>query len=84
MISKVRDRHAAAALGRPPRIQDDDCDVELLEEADFELQDTNQRGVFGSLRRYHALYMIQISKLAILRLTSTIMRALYIELTPVK
>ncbi|PVH75076.1 hypothetical protein DL98DRAFT_14852 [Cadophora sp. DSE1049] len=62
----VRDRHAAAALGRPPRIQDDDCDVELLEVSDFDMEETNHPHIFAASRRYHTLYMMEMSKLAIL------------------
>lgn len=45
-------------------IQEDDCDLEMLEEADFteyQLGDT----MYGVSTREHALYMIQMTKLSV-------------------
>ncbi|KAI9871346.1 MAG: hypothetical protein M1830_003011 [Pleopsidium flavum] len=62
----VRDRHAAAALGRPMHIHDDDCDVEMLEESDFEEGISPHPTICGGATRDHILYVIQMAKLAVL------------------
>ncbi|EXJ60793.1 hypothetical protein A1O7_04946 [Cladophialophora yegresii CBS 114405] len=62
----ARDRHAAAALGRPVRINDQDCDVEELSEEDFELDMAPESNIINSQERYHAQYPIAMSKLAII------------------
>ncbi|KAK5271548.1 hypothetical protein LTR96_003373 [Exophiala xenobiotica] len=60
----TRDRHAAAALGRPVRIHDQECDVEELCEADFDLDMAPASKIMISQERYHAQYPIAMSKLA--------------------
>jgi hypothetical protein len=62
----VRDRHAASALGRPMRIHDDECDVEMLEESDFD-DDVDSVKISGIETRELALYVIHMTRLSILR-----------------
>ncbi|RTE70314.1 hypothetical protein BHE90_015293 [Fusarium euwallaceae] len=62
----VRDRHAAGALGRPCRIRDEDCDVEQLSEADFEVDGKTMLQVLGQQEKYHVSYAIHMAKLAVL------------------
>jgi hypothetical protein len=64
--SKIRDRYAAAALGRPVRIRDEDCDVEPLEESDFEENGSAEPSLFGTSTRHHVLYAIHMAKLAVI------------------
>ncbi|KAJ4351969.1 uncharacterized protein N0V89_007314 [Didymosphaeria variabile] len=60
----VRERQCSSALGLPNRIRDDDCDVEMLSEADFETAfDTSTSA--NSISRYMA-YTIGMTQLAIL------------------
>ena len=65
-IGEIRDRHAAAALGRPVRIRDEDCDVEPLEESDFEGDGDADPTIFGTSTRYHVLYAIHMAQLAVI------------------
>ncbi|KAK5462726.1 hypothetical protein LTS15_002438 [Exophiala xenobiotica] len=60
----IRDRHVSAALGCPIHIQEDDCDVEMLEEADFSDSHSDE-ATSGLSTRPHALYMIQMTELSI-------------------
>ncbi|KFX91423.1 hypothetical protein V490_05907 [Pseudogymnoascus sp. VKM F-3557] len=60
----IRDRHLAAALGRPMRIRDDDCDVEILNESDFEDIAPVDSLLFGTRTKTHILYAIHSAKLA--------------------
>lgn len=62
----IRDRHAAAALGRPCRIRDEDCDVEPLSEDDFEFDRDCNLSILGQQEHYHNLYAINMSTLAVL------------------
>lgn len=48
------------------RIHDDDCDVEPLDESDFDFEETDFPHIASTQRSYHTLYVIQMSKLAIL------------------
>ena len=64
MSAQTRDRHAAAALGRPFRINDEDCDVEGLCEADFELDIVSESPIMATQNSYHVQYQIAITKLA--------------------
>ncbi|CAK7234096.1 hypothetical protein SCUCBS95973_008819 [Sporothrix curviconia] len=59
----IRDRHAAAALGRPCRIQDEDCDVEMLDEEDFRI-DMTDSPLIPRETAYHRHYVIEMAKLA--------------------
>lgn len=61
----VRDRHAATALGRPMRIHDDDCDVEMLDESDFD-DDIDDERLYGISKRELAQYVIQMAKLSVI------------------
>ena len=61
---QVRDRHAAAAFGRPCRIRDRDCDVGPLTQADFEFDINYDPGLIPSQEPCHVLYMIELAKLA--------------------
>ncbi|OAG02231.1 uncharacterized protein CC84DRAFT_1126408 [Paraphaeosphaeria sporulosa] len=60
----VRERQCSSALGLPNRIRDDDCDVEMLSEADFELA-FDPSTTSTSVTRYKA-YTIGMTQLAIL------------------
>lgn len=65
---KVREHQCSAALGLPPRIHDEDCDVEMLDLSDFEEQeDSPLPPYFGQQKLEHVLYAIEIVKLAKLR-----------------
>jgi hypothetical protein len=48
------------------RIQDDDCDVEMLEESDFE-DDKDSGQAYGITTTELALYVIQMTKLTVIR-----------------
>lgn len=63
---QVRDRHAAAALGRPCRINDEDCDVEMLVADDFFFDQQCDNRLVCVQRRYHQLYAIEMVKLAVI------------------
>ncbi|RSM15527.1 hypothetical protein CDV31_004963 [Fusarium ambrosium] len=63
----VRERQAAASLGLPSRIRDDDCDVEPLSPADL-ISDVNgnEDAMFGSCAPEHVKYavnMVEISRI---------------------
>ncbi|KAH8810646.1 fungal-specific transcription factor domain-containing protein [Xylogone sp. PMI_703] len=60
----VRDRHCAANIGLPMRIRDDDCDVEELEESDFEDELENGSHIYGERRITHTTYAISMAKLS--------------------
>lgn len=64
----IRDRQCAAALGLPTRIRDEDCDIELLNEDDFEAEYSGpiMASYFGTQKREHVLYICHMAKLAIL------------------
>jgi len=61
----VRDAHTALAFGKPLQIQEFDCDVEPLTEADFieEGIETIDQNFFGRFTRQHILYAINIWRL---------------------
>ncbi|TAQ87449.1 hypothetical protein B7494_g4221 [Chlorociboria aeruginascens] len=61
----VRDRHCAAGLGRPIRIRDEDCDIEPLEECDFEENESPDPAIFGAQTKTHVLFAIHQAKLAV-------------------
>ncbi|KAL1893516.1 hypothetical protein Sste5346_006344 [Sporothrix stenoceras] len=60
----IRDRHAAAALGRPCRIQDEDCDVEMLTVDDFLIDQENDRSLIIEETEYQRNYVIEMARLA--------------------
>lgn len=64
---QIRDRSDSAAVGRPMLIHDDDCDVEMLQESDFEEEAEDVPQIFGSTTRQHRLYIIEMAKLSVLR-----------------
>lgn len=62
----MRERQAAASLGLPSRIRDEDCDVESLSPSDLELDETLLDPTFGSCQQAHVTYvtkMVEISRL---------------------
>lgn len=49
------------------RIHDDDCDVELLEETDFDNESSLDDSIqVGPTRQIHHLYTIEMAKLSVL------------------
>ncbi len=69
-----RDRSDAAALGRPMRIHDDDCDLEMLEESDFEdEEDTDSTITIVPSSKIHRLYCIEVAKLSVLCTSITLL-----------
>ncbi|KAL1979579.1 hypothetical protein VTN96DRAFT_5552 [Rasamsonia emersonii] len=61
----IRDQQVAAAFGLPARIRDEDCDIPMLEESDFEEEGpVGNPAIFGTPKVEHALYMIQMTRLA--------------------
>ncbi|KAL1989084.1 hypothetical protein VTN96DRAFT_5847 [Rasamsonia emersonii] len=62
----VRDRHAAAALGRPCRIRDEDCDIELLTPEDFQVDEGYDVRLICVQQDFHISYAIEMLKLAVI------------------
>ncbi|RHZ62630.1 hypothetical protein CDV55_106004 [Aspergillus turcosus] len=62
----TRDRHAAASLGRPMRIKDEDCDIEMLNEGDFLVDQNFDNQLLGDQHDFHVMYAIEMSKLAVI------------------
>ncbi|PGH20772.1 hypothetical protein AJ80_03533 [Polytolypa hystricis UAMH7299] len=60
----AEDKHAAAALGRPVHIRLRDCDVEKLEEVDFEEEPAPDPAIFGVQQRVDILYVLFLSELS--------------------
>ncbi|KAE8408998.1 fungal-specific transcription factor domain-containing protein [Aspergillus pseudonomiae] len=61
----IRDQQSAAALGLPPRIRDEDCDVAMLEPSDIREDETvDDANVFGAQRDEDIVYPAQMAKLA--------------------
>lgn len=67
----IRDRHAAAALGRPCRIQDEDCDVEMLTVDDFLIDQEYDRSLIVEETDYQRCYVIEMARLAQIRMCSS-------------
>lgn len=63
---QTRDRHAAASLGRPMRIKDEDCDIEMLNEGDFLVDQDFDIELLGDQHDFHVMYAIEMSKLAVI------------------
>ena len=59
----MRDRHTAAAFGRPYRIRDEDCDVEALTPADLNF-DVDSQIPLAIHQVVHEHYVLEMSKLA--------------------
>ncbi|RFU30531.1 hypothetical protein B7463_g5824, partial [Scytalidium lignicola] len=62
----VRDRHATAALGRPCRINDEDCDVEMLVVEDFLFDQESDSRLVCVQQPYHQSYAIEMAKLTVI------------------
>ncbi|KAB8206026.1 fungal-specific transcription factor domain-containing protein [Aspergillus parasiticus] len=61
----IRDQQSAAALGLPPRIRDEDCDVTMLEPSDIrEDEAVDDAHVFGAQRDEDIVYPAEMAKLA--------------------
>ncbi|KAE8347046.1 hypothetical protein BDV24DRAFT_147161 [Aspergillus arachidicola] len=61
----IRDQQSAAALGLPPRIRDEDCDVAMLEPSDIrEDEAVDDAHVFGAQRDEDIVYPAEMAKLA--------------------
>ncbi|KAH6984549.1 fungal-specific transcription factor domain-containing protein [Ilyonectria sp. MPI-CAGE-AT-0026] len=61
----VRERQAAASLGLPSRIRDDDCDIEPLSPSDLESEVANhETSHFGSCKPEHIQYVIKMVEIA--------------------
>ncbi|KAL7958364.1 N-terminal binuclear Zn cluster-containing/DNA binding domain-containing protein [Trichoderma compactum] len=60
----VRERQAAAALGLPSRIRDDDCDIEPLSPMDLESEVSPVDPSFGSCQPEHVTYAIKMVEIA--------------------
>jgi len=61
----VRERQAAASLGLPSRIRDEDCDIEALSASDLE-SDTNPTvaSLFGACEPQHVTYVVKMVEIA--------------------
>ncbi|KAJ5342324.1 fungal-specific transcription factor domain-containing protein [Penicillium brevicompactum] len=59
----IRDRHTAAAFGRPCRIQDEDCDVETPTAEDFSFDEDYDQSLITPQRDYHVSYFLEMTKL---------------------
>ncbi|RSM12422.1 hypothetical protein CEP52_002476 [Fusarium oligoseptatum] len=61
----VRERQAAASLGLPSRIRDDDCDIEPLSPSDLESETENpDYSPFGCCKLEHITYAIKMVDIA--------------------
>ncbi|KAJ5129134.1 uncharacterized protein N7515_005173 [Penicillium bovifimosum] len=61
----VRDQQTSAALGLPPRIRDEDCQIADLEPADFEEgEQTGPSKIFRAPPEVHVSYVIGMAQLA--------------------
>lgn len=61
----VRERQAAASLGLPSRIRDEDCDIEILTAADLESDvDNNSTTNFGAFRPEQVVYIMKMVEIA--------------------
>lgn len=63
--NQVRERQAAASLGLPSRIRDEDCDIEPLSAADLESEtEVTVNSLFGSCQPQHITYVIKMVEIA--------------------
>ncbi|QMW38837.1 hypothetical protein G4B11_002073 [Aspergillus flavus] len=60
----TRDRHTSAAFGRPCRIRDEDCDVEALNEDDFNFDNDYDQTLIPAQTDYHVAYALEMTRLA--------------------
>lgn len=75
--------HTSAAFGRPCRIRDEDCDIEALNEDDFNFDNDYDKSILPAQERFHISYAIEMSKLAVIReLPSTYLFASIDDLRP--
>ncbi|RAQ76667.1 Zn(II)2Cys6 transcription factor [Aspergillus flavus] len=75
----IRDQQSAAALGLPPRIRDEDCDVAMLEPSDIrEDEAVDDAHVFGAQRDEDIVYPAEMAKLA--RILRTIVSTQYLPM----
>lgn len=71
----VRERQAAASLGLPSRIRDEDCDIEALSAKDLESEGegtTEASSVFGECLPQHVAYVVRMVEIARLREFNTL------------
>lgn len=61
---QARDQQSAAALGLPPRIRDEDCDVAMLEPDDIREEEAGGQGLFGVQCIEDLRYPAELAKLA--------------------
>lgn len=62
----MRDRVTCLAFGRPCRIRDEDCDVEMLNEQDFTFDLEYDETLIPVQRDYHVSYVLEMLKLAVI------------------
>ncbi|KAI8237054.1 hypothetical protein K4K57_003269 [Colletotrichum sp. SAR 10_99] len=60
----TRERHLSAAFGRPCRIRDEDCDVEPLDEDDFNFDLDYDQRLIPAQEEYHISYVLEMTRLA--------------------
>ncbi|KAI9927179.1 hypothetical protein MW887_003563 [Aspergillus wentii] len=60
----IRDQQSSAALGLPPRIRDEDCDVAMLEPEDIQEDEAVDDRIFGVQTVEHVYYPVEMAKLA--------------------
>ena len=66
---KMRDQQTSAALGLPPRINDEDCSVPRLVPSDLAETDTvPDTDTFGKQQEHHIYYPIEMAELAKIRM----------------
>lgn len=71
-LGQIRDQQTSAALGLPPRIRGEDCDVPNLEPSDIaEARDVPDTEVFGRQHLQHIAYSIMMLELARLCMDSS-------------
>lgn len=63
-LRQVRDQQTSAALGLPPRIRDEDCQIADLEAADFEESKSMGPEIFRTPPEVHIPYVIGMAQLA--------------------
>ena len=62
---KIRDQQTSAALGLPPRIHDEDCNVPSLVPSDLEeTRSAPNTSIFREQQEHHKLYIIEMVQLA--------------------
>ncbi|KAL4905097.1 hypothetical protein BDW74DRAFT_185214 [Aspergillus multicolor] len=73
----TRDQQSAAALGLPPRIRDEDGDVEMLHSDDIYEEEAIEDDVFGCQKAQDLYYPVEMANLA--RLLRTIVSTQYLH-----